>query len=518
MKAKMIVGFFGTLLVALLMVALPTRSTAAAPKFTGDATVDFTGPDVIKLNDRSTPDVGMPWLDPPTVTVGYPISAVSGFDMRAVYLQYDKATDKMYVGIDCFVICGDADGDGNPGQAGTILANPNLGGKDPPDFGPGESFGLLIDTNNDYDPKVLTSKFEVVVGVSDNKDLSQIGVYSYTGEIAEQLTEPPWGPKLPFTVTLFASPSITAPDLEFSIANFSKLPGFPTGSQGLPPFKLHMGMGSIVDDGIAEDFSPDVSQPLEITPTPTITPTQPVTPTTPAPTQTPTATLPVTPTPTVTPPTTVTPTAPPTPTPTPLPPTAVPTTGADLSMIPQTEDTTGKVSVVGADGRQLQLATEDTLGPNRLEIPALQLDTAVAEKGWQAVTQKDGTQISVWDDVRNAAGWHKDSALPGAVGNMIFSGHNNVYGSVFRDLYKLKGGETVYIWKDSVRYAYVVDKVKVAPEKYANAKQRADNAAYLAQTDDQRLTLISCWPPNGNSHRVFVTAHLDPERTYIDRR
>jgi len=513
MKAKIIVGILGTLLVALLIVALPTRSTAAEPGFTGDAAADFTGQDVIKLNDRSTPDVGLPRLDPPTVTVGFPISTVSGFDMRAIYLQYDKATDKMYVGIDCFDICGDADGDGNPGQPSSILND--LGGKDPANFGEGESFGLLIDTNNDFDPQALTGKFEVVVGVSDKKDLSQIGVYSYTGDIGEQLTEPTWGAKLPYTVTLFASPSITEPDLEFSIANFSKLPGFPTGGQGLPAFKIHMGMGSIVDDGIGEDFSPDQSQPLEITPTPTITPTQPVTPTE---TQTPTATVPLTLTPTVTPTTTVTPTESPTPTPTPPPPTAVPTTGADLSMIPQTEDTSKKVSVVGADGSQLLLGTDYTIGPNRLEIPALKLDTAVAEKGWQDVTQKDGAQISVWDDVRNAAGWHKDSAVPGAVGNMVFSGHNNVYGSVFRDLYKLKGGETVYVWKDHVRYAYIIDKVKVAPEKYANTKQRANNAAYLEQTDDQRLTLITCWPPNGNTHRVFVTAHLDPDRTYIDRR
>src|SRR5206468_3613997 len=125
----------------------------------------------------------------------------------------------------------------------------------------------------------------------------------------------------------------------------------------------------------------------------------------------------------------------------------------------------------------------------RLQIPMLNLDTTVADKGWQAVTQKDGAQSSVWDDVRNAAGWHKNSALPGAVGNMVLSGHNNIYGSVFRDLYRLKGGETIYIWKDRVRYAYVVDKVNVAPEKYAKAKQQAFNATYLQQTDDQRLTL-----------------------------
>lgn len=511
MKSKIFIGLFGILAVGLLILVMPAQSTAAAPKFTGDATVDFTGPDVIKLNDRQTPDVGLPHPNPPTNTVGFPTDTISGFDMRAIYLHYDKSTDKMYVGIDCFVICGDADNDGDAGRTGSILTQ--LKGKDVANFGNGESFGLLIDTNNDYSPTTRTGKFDVVVGVRNSDTLTQIGVYSYTGAIGQQLSNATWGAKLPYTVTLFASPSITAPDLEFAIANFSKLPGFPA-IQGLPPFKVHMGMGSIVDDGIGEDFSPDQSRPLEITPTPTLTPTTTVTATVPPATPTPTTPPPTTTRP-VTPTTTVTPTAPPTPTP--PAPTAVPTTGADLSVIPKTEDT-GKVSIIGADGNQLRLPNTYAVGPERLEIPALHLDTAVAEKGWQAVKQKDGTQISVWDDVRNAAGWHKDSALPGSVGNVVLSGHNNIYGSVFRDLYLLKGGETVYVWKDRVRYAYIVDKVKVAPEKYATTKQRANNAAYLAQTDDQRLTLITCWPPNGNTHRVFVTAHLDQDRTYIDNR
>ncbi|MCX6047164.1 MAG: sortase [Chloroflexi bacterium] len=511
MKYKIHFAMLGVVFVALFALFRPLGSTPtlAAPTFTGDAAADFIGPDVTTVNDRSTPDVGLPFLNPPTTTVGFPTTTVSGFDIRAVYLNYDRATDTMYVGIDCFVICGDADGDGDPNVTGPTLTA--LSGTDAADFGDGESFGLLIDTDNNYITDTITdtnaANFNVVVGVRDDDNLSAIGVYSYTGSVGDQLANSPWGPKLPYTVTLFAAPSSTAPDLEFSIANFSKLPGFPAGDP-LPPFKVHMGMGSLVDDGIGEDFL-EVSS-IVITPTATVTPTVTVTATvgTPAATETPvlTPTVPITPTATVTPTLTPTSTVPA--------PTSVPTTGADLSFFAAPADIDSISSTGAADNLPTQ-AVNSGIGPDRLQIPALDLDIAVAEKGWQLVTQKNGAQISQWDDVRNAAGWHKNSALPGEIGNVVMSGHNNIYGSVFRELNLLKGGETVYIWKNRVRYAYIVDKVSILPEKYASKTQQAINAAYLQQTDDQRLTLITCWPLTSNTHRVFVTAHLDVERTYI---
>ncbi len=516
MKYKVHFAMLGVVFVALFALFRPlgSTSTMAAPAFTGDAAADFTGPDVIVLNDRTTPDVGLPYLNPPTTTVGFPTSTVSGFDMRAVYLNYDRATDTMYVGVDCFVICSDADGDGDPNVTGPTLTA--LGGTDAANFGDGESFGLIIDTDNDYITDTQAGNFNVVVGVRDDDSLTQLGVYSYTGNIGEQLDNSTWGPKLPFTVTLYAPPSATTPDLEFSIANFSKLPGFPAGDP-LQPFKLHMGMGSIVDDGIGEDFLPEESSPIIITPTPSATPTLTVTATitmTPIVTTTPgvTPTVTVTPTATVTPTVPVTPTL--TPTATPPAPTSVPTTGADLSLYAAPDDI-DKLSSIGAADDLLAKPQSSGIGPDRLQIPALGLDTAVAQKGWQLVTQKNGSQVSQWDDVRNAAGWHKNSALPGEIGNVVLSGHNNIYGSVFRELNLLKGGETVYVWKNRVRYAYIVDEVSVLPEKYASKTQQAINAAYLQQTDDQRLTMITCWPLTSNTHRVFVTAHLDVERTFI---
>jgi len=476
--------------------AAPTFQTA--PTFTGDAAADFSGPNAIKINDRVAPDVGLPQAFADTV--------ISGFDMQAFYLEYDAATDTMYVGIDCFTICGDSDGDGDPG--GTSMTLADLGGEDIPDFGPGESFGLLIDTDNDY--TAASGDFDVVIGVRDDDDLSQIGAFAYTGLIGEEMVNEVWGNRLSNIIILFQSPSATAPDLEFSIANFSTLPGFVAGQAPLN-YQVHLGMGALgIDDGIGEDYAPDQSNPVVITatptplsidtptPTPTDTPTEiPTNTSTSMPTDTPTEV------PTDTP--TLLPTATPTPTPTATlpPPTAVPTNGADLSQIQE-----GKWVDPPVITKRLAIGPLVTSGqPTLLKIPAIGLETAVEGKGWQRKAGKEGAAYNEWDDVRYAAGWHINSAVPGKAGNIVLSGHNNVYGAVFRDLWQLRAGAEIYLYAGNERHTYVVDQVSIMPEHRATAAQQAETASYIVQTTDQRLTLVSCWPPNNNTHRVFVVAH-----------
>lgn len=506
MKLKLPHLLLGTLLLVLSILLLVQRATAA-PIFTGNAAADFNGPDVIKINDLEG-DVGMPSPD-------FPASARSGWDMRAVYLAYDQASDTMYVGIDCIVICGDADGDGDPNRTGPILGKPvnqgGLGGEDVADFGPGESFGLLIDTNNDISG--TTGSFEVVIGVKNSDSLAQLGAYAYTGNIGEQLLDQTWGTKLPNKVTLSTPPSAAAPDLEFAIADFSKLPGFPVGKP-IQSYKVQMGMGSIVDDGIGEDYAPGQDQPIEITPTPTPpmteTPTVVMTDTpTVAPTTTATATVTVTPTATLTPTPTTTLTATPTPpapteTPTELPPTSVPTSGANLSQISAADALA--IPIVAKQKAEGQVVVSGQ--PTFLRIPAIDLSTAIEAMGWRRVVSPSGVAYSEWENIQYAAGWQKNSAVPGDQGNVVLNGHNNIDGAVFRDLWKVTAGESIYVYANQRQYTYIVDSVQLMPEVDADAAQQAKTASFIRQSDDYRLTLVSCWPPNNNTHRVFVQAHL----------
>ena len=507
MKRKLQIMLMSALVLAVAFLALQLRRSFAAPNFTGDAAADFTSPAAVKVDDPEA-DVGMPAPD-------FGPEARSGWDMKAVYLEYDPAADTLYVGIDCVVICGDADGDGDPNVTGPILGKPasegGLGGTDVANFGRGESFALLIDTNNDFTG--TAGNFEVVVGVKNSDDLNSFGIYQYTGTIGNQLRDQGWGPRLPNVTALFAPPSATTPDLEFTIANFSTLPGFPPG-QPVLAYKVHMAMGSIVDDGIGEDFAPNPRTPIVITATPTPTETPKTTATEPptlTPTITPTIVITVTPTvivtvpPSPTPTPTNTPETPPTPAPTAPPPTEVPPTGGKFATYQEwkaAQETTPFTIAV-----QRSLTAQNTVF--HLSIPAIDLTTDVFARGWQAVKQTDGTVVSKWDDILYAAGWHKNSAAPGSKGNIVISGHSNMSGSIFRDLWQLAPGQSIYVDQGRVRYTYRVTEVTIEPETNASATQRAQNAAYLHQTDDNRLTLITCWPWDDNTHRVFVVAKLD---------
>lgn len=144
--------------------------------------------------------------------------------------------------------------------------------------------------------------------------------------------------------------------------------------------------------------------------------------------------------------------------------------------------------------------------PTRLELPSINVDTDVIAIGWQVVTQANGSQVSEWEVADYAAGWHKNSALPGQRGNVVLSGHNNIQGAVFRKLYTLASGDIARLWSGGQQYDYVVEEVMILEEKNAPLEQRQRNAQWIQPFDDDRLTLVSCWPENNNTHRVVVVA------------
>ena len=153
----------------------------------------------------------------------------------------------------------------------------------------------------------------------------------------------------------------------------------------------------------------------------------------------------------------------------------------------------------------------------RLVIPALALDVPVTEVGWRIVTAADGQRTTEWEIADNAAGHHINSAAPGTVGNVVVSGHNNIKGKVFeaisldvdRPTPRLTPGSDVELYTSNGRHLiYRVTKIDLVPETGAPLAQRLANARYLEQTPDATLTLITCWPSFGNTHRVIVIAKL----------
>ena len=145
--------------------------------------------------------------------------------------------------------------------------------------------------------------------------------------------------------------------------------------------------------------------------------------------------------------------------------------------------------------------------PDRIVLPSIDVDIPVVELGWSPKKGKDGQIFSEWDVADFAAGWHKNSALPADGGNVVLSGHNNIKGAVFRELDMLKRGDLISLYVGDTEWEYTIDQVLIVPEKRASADQRKENAAFIEPTEDDRLTLVSCWPRDDNSHRIIVVAH-----------
>jgi sortase A len=148
--------------------------------------------------------------------------------------------------------------------------------------------------------------------------------------------------------------------------------------------------------------------------------------------------------------------------------------------------------------------------PDRLAIPAIHLDTPVVELGWSAAKNQDGQIFSEWDVAQFAAGWHKNSARLNEPGNVVLSAHNNVLGAVFRELDQLRRNDTLAIWAGQRRFDYVIQDVIIVPEKYASVEQQRANAQWIGDFGDTRLTLVSCWPRDDNTHRIIVVAFPAP--------
>lgn len=125
--------------------------------------------------------------------------------------------------------------------------------------------------------------------------------------------------------------------------------------------------------------------------------------------------------------------------------------------------------------------------------------------GWREV-EYGGQIVRVWNVADYAAGWHQTSLYPGQPGNIVISGHNNIRGEVFRDLVNLEAGAEIILTADDRPFTYTVESKMVIPEKGRPMEERLENNRWIGYFEDERLTLVTCWPYTSNTHRVIVIA------------
>jgi LPXTG-site transpeptidase (sortase) family protein len=144
--------------------------------------------------------------------------------------------------------------------------------------------------------------------------------------------------------------------------------------------------------------------------------------------------------------------------------------------------------------------------PERIVVDKINLDAPIeiAESMNVNVSGQDVIQYLVPE--KFAAGWHEGSASLGVVGNTVISGHHNAYEEVFKDLVDLKVGDTFILLSGKNAFEYVIANKMILPEKNEPLEVRLENGRWILPSKDERVTLVTCWPENTNTHRLIIVA------------
>lgn len=157
-----------------------------------------------------------------------------------------------------------------------------------------------------------------------------------------------------------------------------------------------------------------------------------------------------------------------------------------------------------------QSATE-AAPPVSIAFPDLDLEIPVKPMGWESVGSA-GQRTTRWVVPEDAAGWALNSAGAGDAGNLVLAGYQTRGDAVFAALAlgEIEVGQDILV-TDEAGAAFTYRVVEVSEPLVllgATAQERAQAAAYLAPTEDARLTLVTGWPADTTTHRIFVVAEL----------
>ncbi|CAM5479092.1 class E sortase [Streptomyces abikoensis] len=125
--------------------------------------------------------------------------------------------------------------------------------------------------------------------------------------------------------------------------------------------------------------------------------------------------------------------------------------------------------------------------------------------GWaKPVLEGTGTEL-----LKKGLGHYEGTARPGAPGNFAVAGHRRTYGDPFKDLDELRAGDAVVINDGTTWFTYRVDgrPYRTRPDDTGVIDPVPAASGY--RTPGRYLTLTTCEPEWGHSHRLIVWAHLD---------
>lgn len=137
--------------------------------------------------------------------------------------------------------------------------------------------------------------------------------------------------------------------------------------------------------------------------------------------------------------------------------------------------------------------------------------------GWDwPVLQGTGTGV-----LKKGLGHYASTAALGATGNFAVAGHRRTYGDPFKDFPELRAGDAVVLTDGTTWFTYRIERKphRTVPGDVGviDAVPRPlDGDATAFDEPGRYLTLTTCEPEWGSSHRLVVWAHLDATQPVTD--
>ncbi|NEB04662.1 class E sortase [Streptomyces sp. SID13726] len=118
--------------------------------------------------------------------------------------------------------------------------------------------------------------------------------------------------------------------------------------------------------------------------------------------------------------------------------------------------------------------------------------------------------------LKKGLGHYAGTARLGGKGNFSVAGHRRTYGDPFKDFPKLRRGDAVVLTDGTTWFTYRIDKgpYKTVPTDIEVIDPVPRKSGYTRP--GRYLTLTTCDPEWGHSHRLIVWAHLDSTQPVED--
>ncbi|MET3982268.1 class E sortase [Streptomyces sp. PvR034] len=116
------------------------------------------------------------------------------------------------------------------------------------------------------------------------------------------------------------------------------------------------------------------------------------------------------------------------------------------------------------------------------------------------------------DVLKKGLGHYAGTALPGGEGNFSVAGHRRTYGDPFKDFPELRPGDLVIVKDAAAWYTYTIrnEPLRTLPTDVAVVDPVPRKSPFTSP--GRYLTLTTCDPEWGHSHRLIVWAELTRTR------